>query len=311
MKKKEILMLAVISLVFLSSIAFSSKFIIRRAFKIEFPSYVEAKPGDSLLIEGNVTNIGTVWLRKITINVTGLPFNYSIYPGYMEVLPIRWKWSPENGLERVPRSLNIVVNIPKNVSEGNYTVTIKLQEHLTALKVYNYTTFTLSVKNPHSIKSSKKLVNKQPKIKITSLSLPDEVITNKPFLLNLTLENKGGKGNASVSVILPHDWVVDNSTKEIIMGQNSTALVVFNITPGRENGNVTLVIMYDGQRDVITFYRSGKYLLPVESVKETSHSSFSWIIIASLALLIAIFAVFFKVVKINIQRKKPEEITSK
>ena len=129
MKKKKFLILVTLWLLFFSAIAFSTKFIIRRAFKVEFPSYVETRPGESLLIEGNVTNIGTVWLRKITINLTGLPFNYSIYPGYMEVLPIRWKWSPERGLERIPRSLNIVIDIPKNASPGNYSVIITLQEH--------------------------------------------------------------------------------------------------------------------------------------------------------------------------------------
>lgn len=304
MGEREILMLVIISLLFLSSIAFSAKFIIRRALKIDFPSYVEARPGESLLIEGNVTNIGTVWLRKITVNVTGIPFNYTLYPDYLKALPVRWKWSPERGLERVPRGLNIVVNIPENASEGNYTVVVKLQEHLTVLKVYNYTTFILSVKSP-------KKVIQQPKIKITSLSLPEKVITNRPFLLNLTLENEGGKGDVNISVILPWDWAVDNSTKKITMSQNSTALVTFNITPGKENGNITLVVVYDGNRDVIKFYRSGEYLLPIESVKGTSHASFSWIIIASLILLAMIFVVFFKFVGISIQRKKPEEISSK
>ncbi|MCD6371377.1 MAG: hypothetical protein J7L39_01525 [Candidatus Aenigmarchaeota archaeon] len=304
MKKVYLAIILLLGLILLTTTSFSRRFIIRRAMVISFPKVVKAKPGEEIIISGNVTNIGTVWLRRISIEVYGLPFEYKLFPDYLEYLPIRWSWSPTHGLRRIPKSLHIVVKVPKNAS-GVYEVTYKLQEHLTILEVYNTTTFKLIVENRTESKEVEK-----PKIKVESLSLPEKVISGKPFLLNISLINEGGATDLNISLSLPKSWSVDNTSKIITLGKDEKALVSFNVTPTEESGNVSFLITYGKEKSQISFLRTGELIVPLPIEKEKPRKVEIWPFLVVILSVLVIFLTL-KNIRIKIERKTPEKVPSK
>ncbi len=257
---------------------------------IILPEYVYADPGEEITVEGKLLNTGNTWLHFITLNLSGLPFEYEIIPEKFDHLEIFWNWTT---MKRIPKKFFIKIKIPENASRS-YAVKVFAQEHFTALKVWNYSYFILKIRP-------------RPNVTVKDLIFPTEVFEGEPFLIKVVLENSGlANATANLTISLPSDWSVDEKVKSVKLGPLSNATVIFNVTPTTTVGNFSIILTYPYKKKLISIKKFGPVLVPltVPEVKPEFKIPLKLIMLA-VALILA-FILFFKHYRIRLVRKKPE-----
>ena len=274
----------------------SSPIILKRRLMIKVPSVIMAKPGEEVLIKGEIYNLGNTWLHKLNFTLEGLPFEYEIRPSYLKDLPVKMKYVLGEGWERLPTKFYMRIFIPSNAS-GNYNIMLKLQEHFTALKVYNITTFNL-------------MITGYPNISISEISYIPKIIENNAFDINVTLKNTGfKKATAAVEITLPETWLVDKKSKTIEIDKNSTALLTFSVLPTSEIGNFSLTLRYTYDNKTEEKVEFGPILIPIP--KEEAPTKVEWRNVALFIFGLIFLVLVFRYYRLKKVRKKPEEVRKK
>lgn len=217
---------------------------------------IEARPGDTVIVNGSITNIGRKWVLQLKLS-SDCPFEHEFVPNYFKELPVRWGWDPEIGNFRKPESFILKINVPENAS-GEYEITITGQELFSALKVTNSTSFTLDVK-PVLVAN----------ISIIEVDFPEKVIQDEPFNISVVVMNEGNKIEAvNITLDAPTDWEIPERSKYLGIEPNVTRDVIFTVTPTTTAGNVTIYLQYPYKQKIVKIVKTGPYLKPLEAPKE-------------------------------------------
>jgi uncharacterized membrane protein len=214
--------------------------ITRRKLILTLPEEVEGFAGEEIIVSGKISSQGA-WMRKVFVYLEGLPYTYTIDPNYFEVIPLL-----------KPSEFQIKIRIPDNLEEEKlYTVTVTAQETYTAFRTEGKTTFKVRAK-PITEFSLSRIV------------IPQTIIENQSFTLNLTVENKGNKEEeVNVSLRLPLGWNYEDGIKSVKLSPRQSSTLTFNITPSNTTGSISINMQYPYKGSIANFTRLGPILAPI------------------------------------------------
>ncbi|MEM5766107.1 MAG: hypothetical protein QW423_00485 [Candidatus Aenigmatarchaeota archaeon] len=282
-------------------------------FIISLPEEVEASPGETVIINGSVLNIGRYWLHNFNISVSGLPENFEVkvVPHMFKELRILREWNPQQGVYRVPEKFLIEIKVPEG-KIGAFLINVTGKEWGSWRRVENSTLFILTV-------------SMQPKLSVSNIVVPEEVFEFKPFNISFDVKNEGlGDWPVSLKVITPEDWKVEPKVRDIVVNASSSHSVVFTLTPTDKTGNISILIEYPYKKEILKLTKTGPFIIPakeeiVEKVEvPTALASLAEFVktnpvvtVIAIILVMIIFWNVWQIVKhaeIKKVRKKPEEI---
>jgi len=221
--------------------------ITRRKLIVSLPEEIEGFSGEEILISGKISSQGT-WMRKVFVYIEGLPYTYTIEPNYFEVIPLS-----------KPSDFQIKIKIPDNLEEEKlYIVTITAQETYTAFRTEGKATLKVRAKPTAEFS-------------LSGIVLPQTIIENQSFPLNLTVENKGNKEEeVNVSLKLPLGWNCEDGIKSVKLSPGQASTLTFNITPSNTTGSISISMEYPYKGSIANFTRLGPILAPIsfEAPKE-------------------------------------------
>ena len=228
-------------------------------FEITMPEEVTAVPGETVEIEGEILVTGFYWLHNFDLTVTGSPYEYEIEPEWWEHVRILRDWNPDDGLFRVPETFSLSIDVPEDAT-GSYIVTVTGQEHHSFREISNFTYFVLRTEG-EPIK---------PQLSISDILVPEKIKEFEPFQLTFRVNNEGPVDTvATVTVVVPDDWQVDEPSQDINVESGESAASAFSIIPTTTPGDVSLMVEYPFKEEVITFTKAGPYLLPAGATTTT------------------------------------------
>lgn len=230
------------------------------SFEIIMPAEVDVDPGQDVTIDGGILVTGFYWLHNFDLKVEGMPYEYEIEPkGRWEHVRILRDWNPEQGMFRVPDKFKLHINIPEDAT-GSHIVTVTGQEHHSFREVSNFTYFVLRVAG-EPIK---------PQLTVTDILVPEEIKEFEPFQLTFKINNEGPMDtDATVTIVVPEDWEVDEASQNLSIKKNESAASAFDIIPTTAAGEVSLVVQYPFREEIIRFTKTGPYLIPAGAVTTT------------------------------------------
>jgi len=106
---------------------------------------------------------------------------------------------------------------------------------------------------------------------LSGIVLPQTIIENQSFPLNLTVENKGNKEEeVNVSLKLPLGWNCEDGIKSVKLSPGQASTLTFNITPSNTTGSISISMEYPYKGSIANFTRLGPILAPIsfEAPKE-------------------------------------------
>ena len=244
--------LAAMPLVAKSRMAFYS-------FEMTMPEEVMAVPGETVEVEGEILVTGFYWLHNFDLTLTGLPYDYELEPEWWEHVRILRDWNPDDGLFRVPETFTLSIDVPADAT-GSHIVTVTGQEHHSFREISNFTYFVLRTEGEPI----------QPQLSISDILVPEEIDEYEPFQLTFKVNNEGPIDTmATVSIVVPEDWQVDEPSQDITIKSGEAAASAFSIIPTTTPGEVSLLVEYPFREEVITFTKAGPYLIPVGATTTT------------------------------------------
>jgi hypothetical protein len=259
-KQSVLISIAIVAMVSLASMPLVAKS--RMAFygfEITMPEEVTAVPGETVEVEGEILVTGFYWLHNFDMTVTGSPYEYEIEPEWWEHVRILRDWNPDDGLFRVPETFSLSIDVPEDAT-GSYIITVEGQEHHSFREISNFTYFVLRTEG-EPIK---------PQLSISDILVPEKIKEFEPFQLTFRLNNDGPVDTvATVAVVVPEDWQVDEPSQDITVESGESAASAFSIIPTTTPGDVSLLVEYPFKEEVITFTKAGPYLLPAGATTTT------------------------------------------
>jgi len=287
-----------------------------RGFVISLPPEVSIQPGETLTVNGGITNIGFYWEHNFTLTYSGLPsdYNVTITPNHWDDLMTIRAWNEVNGTYKVPVPFNISITA-NALASGVYAVNITGQEHQTWRETSNSTVFILRVGNA----TGNVTTVTQGTISISEIVVPETVKEFQPFNVSFNIVNNGDK-NQTVNVSLkgPADWTI-TAAQSFVVAANSSVPAVFSVIPTSSAGNLAVMLQYPYQQTVLNITKAGPYLIPTTTETQTApifsatglfsfiqqNTVLSIIIVLVVAILIWYFASTYSFYS---KRKKPEEM---
>ncbi len=223
------------------------------AFEISLPDEVSVSPGESVTVDGGITVTGMYWLHMFGLEYAGTPYEIEFSPSFWEHVMIVRGWNPDVGVVRLPEKFEMTITVPEGAEEGNRIVVVRGQEQHSFRKVSNSTYFVLKVGETETV----------PHIGISDIIIPETVDDGKPFSLEFRLENVAPIDTiVTVRAVIPEEWQIDDFSKTVLVGSNSSVSENFTIIPTTESGTVSIVIEYPFQGEVINLTKTGPYLVP-------------------------------------------------
>lgn len=286
-----------------------------RGFIITLPSMVEASPGETVVVNGSILNIGLYWLRNFNITVKGLPedFEVKLIPEKLDVVRILRAWDPEKGVYRVPEEFKIQIKVPENAS-GAHLLTVTGKEWFSWRKVENSTLLALKIVTP-------------PKLSLSDIVVPEKVVEFEPFNISFEVKNEGAANQTvSLKVIAPQDWKVEPAVQDLTVEGLSSRLVVFTLIPTNTSGTISIFMEYPYRAQILNMTKTGPFIVPavaeelpklevqmptalvalVEFVKKNTLVT----IIAAILLMIIFWNIWqiVKQIKVKKSRRRAEEM---
>lgn len=230
------------------------------SFEITVPDEVNANPGDTVEVEGEILVTGMYWLHMFEMTVDGLPYEYEMEPGWGEHVRILRDWNPEVGVFRVPETFKLTIQVPED-AVGAHLVTITGQEHHSFREISNETYFILTVGG----------VVGEADLGISDILVPETIKEYEPFSLTFKIDNDGAlDAAATISVIIPEDWEVDESSHTLSVEAYSSEVGRFEIIPTTTAGEISLLVEYPFKEEIINFTKVGPYLIPTGELPPTT-----------------------------------------
>jgi len=249
------LVVAIIAITSVATIALQSQPVASngpwRRFSIVLPEEVAVKPGEIAVIDGGVQNNGIWWLHDFNLTVSGLPegYTYDITPQHWDDLRILWEWNSDDGMYKRPEKFKLTINVPQN-AYGLHIVTLKGQEFYSDYQQANESYFVLKIAS-------------QSNFTVSDMSVPETVVTGKPFNISLNVANQGeSMGSIKLTAVTPEDWTVDEKTKTVDVEAGKTKSVFFTITPTDKGGQISVVAEYPFQATILNITKVGPTLIP-------------------------------------------------
>lgn len=258
MKTKNILFFAIVALTLFSFSYVANSITPFRGFIMALPDQINAQPGDTVVVNGSLLNIGYYWLHDFNLTYNGLPsdFQVNFTPSYWESLMTIRAWDPVNGLYKVPVPFNMTIKIPATAS-GAYAINITGQEFQSWKQIQNSSVFVLKVGGNATP------VSAQGTISVSQLIVPESIEEFQPFNVTFNLVNSGNQNQtANVSLQAPADWTV-TAQQSVQVPVNNSVPVVFTVIPTATSGNLAVVLEYPYQQTIINVTQAGPYLVPV------------------------------------------------
>ncbi len=327
MKAKNILFLAVILGTIFSLSYVANSLTPFRGFIVNLPAEVDVNPGQTVVINGSILNIGFYWEHQFNLTSSGFPSSYAVTftPGYWEDMMTIRAWDPVNGLYKVPVPFNVTIVIPSDAISGVYALNVTGQEFQSSRYVHNNSIAILRVGGaavPNTTQT-------QGTISISQIIVPESVKEFVPFNISFDVVNSGTQSqNVSISLQGPSDWTLTASQSVAVPAGGSVPLV-FSAIPTSTAGSVAVVLSYPYQQTILNITKAGPYLVPVSaSASSPSASSnpvaqFSTTALASFVQQNTILTIIIVVVVLILiwyftstynfysKRKKPEEMKKK
>lgn len=230
------------------------------SFGMSVPDEVNANPGATVDVEGEILVTGMYWLHNFDLTVSGLSYDYEIEPAWWEHVRILRDWNPQQGVFRVPEKFKLTINVPEDAS-GAHLVTITGQEHHSFREVSNETYFVLTIDDAPA----------QVNLSISDILVPEMIKEYEPFNLTFKIDNAEAIDiAATVSVSVPEDWEVDEASKTIQVKGDSSEIDMFTIIPTTTSGEISLFVEYPFKGEVINFTKVGPYLVPSAELPTTT-----------------------------------------
>lgn len=314
MKTKNILFAALIVATLFSFSFVVSSITPYYGIVINLPIQIDAQPGQTVMVNGTITNIGTYFQHEFTLTSSGVPsdFNVTLEPNYWAVLPVIRAWDPVNGLYRTGVPFNLTIVIPQSAS-GTYAVNITGQDHVSWRKPFNSTVFVLrvggNITNVTSIQS-------EGTVSVSQIVVPETITQFVPFNVSFDVVNSGNENQTvNISLSAPSDWTI-TAAQSVSVRANSSLPLVFSVIPSASAGNLAVLLNYPYEATVINVTKAGPYLIPTsESAGGISTTSFVTFVQQNtvLAIIIAIVVIiliwyFASTYSFYSKRKKPEEM---
>ncbi|MEM5834409.1 MAG: hypothetical protein QXQ69_01000 [Candidatus Aenigmatarchaeota archaeon] len=212
----------------------------RRKLIVTLPKEIEGFAGEEIVVSGKISSKGT-WMRKVFVFVEDLPLTYVIEPDYFEVIPFT-----------KPGEFQLKIKIPDNIEEEKvYVATIIAQETYTAYRTEGVATLKIRAKPKAEFSLSRIIV-------------PQTIIENQSFPLNVTIENKGSvEEEIKIYLKLPQQWVYEDGIKSLKLKPGEASTLTFNITPSNITGSVSIVLEYPYKGELANFTKLGPILTPI------------------------------------------------
>ena len=229
-------------------------------FEMKMPEEVNVMPGENVTVEGDIYVTGYFWLHNFNLSVSGLPYDYELDPEWWEHVRIVREWSSEKGVYRTPEKFELYIDVPADAS-GSYIVTVTGEEHHSFRQVSNFTYFVLRVAGEPL----------KPQLTVSDILVPEEITEYEPFKLTFKVNNEGPLDTvATISVVIPADWEVDEPTQNISVKKNESSASSFTIIPTTNAGEVSLMVEYPFKEEIIKFTKTGPYLIPTGAITTTT-----------------------------------------
>ncbi|MFH8086410.1 MAG: hypothetical protein QW609_01125 [Candidatus Aenigmatarchaeota archaeon] len=212
----------------------------RRKLIITLPKEVEGFAGEEITVSGKISSKGT-WMRKVFVFVEDLPLPYTIEPDYFEVIPFT-----------KPGEFQLKIKIPDNLEEEKvYIATIIAQETYTAYRTEGIANIKIRAK---------------PKVEfsLSRIVVPQTIIENQSFPLNVTVENKGSvEEEVKLYLKVPEKWIYEDGVKSLKLKPGEVSTLTFNITPSNITGSISIILEYPYKEGVANFTKLGPILTPI------------------------------------------------
>ncbi len=230
------------------------------SFEIIVPDEVNANPGDTVVVDGEILVTGMYWLHMFDMTVEGLPYDYEIEPDWEEHVRILREWNPEQGVYRVPETFKMTIDIPEDAI-GAHLVTITGQEHHSFREISNETYFVLAIGGAPT----------QVNLSVSDILVPEMIDEYEPFNLTFKIDNEGALDiAATISVLMPEEWQVDESSQTMQIEGDSSVLGTFEIIPTTTAGEVSILVEYPFKGEIVNFTKAGPYIEPGAEVTPES-----------------------------------------
>lgn len=285
------------------------------AVAIGLPSEIEMDAGDTVVVNGTLLNVGWYWLHNFNISVSGLPkgSELNVTPSWFEHVRILREWNPERGVYLVPEVFQLTIKVPEDAS-GVFLVNVTGKEWRSWRQYSNSSAFILKV-----------LPTEPPRISLTDIVVPETVVPSEKFNISFEVKNEGVTSQmVTLKVIAPQDWVVEPAEQKMVVQANSSAPVVFTLTPTETSGEISIFMEYPFRKEVLNMTKTGPFIIPSAALAPAEFemptamaellnfmkANVFITIIAAILLLIIFWNIWqiAKHYKLKSRRGKPEEM---
>jgi hypothetical protein len=322
-KTKNILFLAAIFAAALSLSYVATSITPYRGFIVNLPSEIDASPGQTVVINGSILNIGSYWEHEFNLTSNGLPSSYSVMftPEYWQDMMTIRAWDPVNGVYKVPVPFNITIVIPSDAVSGVYAFNVTGQEFQSARYVHNSSIAILKVAGAAGTPTN--ATQTQGVISISQIIVPETVEGFKPFNVSFDVVNSGTDSqNVNISLQGPSDWTL-TAPQSVLVPAGGSVPLVFSAIPTSTAGSLAVVLTYPYQQTILNITKSGPYLVPTSGATTSVPSQFSMTGLVSFVQQNAVITIIIVIVVLILiwyfistysfysKRKKPEEMKKK
>jgi len=224
------------------------------SFQMTVPDEINALPGDSVVVEGEILVTGMYWLHNFEMTIEGLNYDYELVTNWGESVRILRGWNPDDGVFRMPETFELHIDVPEDADGVNF-VSITGQEHHSWKQVSNDTYFILNVGGAPEEETIA--------LEIIDIEVPEEIMEFEAFDFDFKIRNKAPTPkSAIVSLVVPEGWQLDESSKTYAVAGESEESGMFRVIPTAEDGDVALFVEYPFKNRVMNFTKTGPYLVP-------------------------------------------------
>ncbi|MEM5882934.1 MAG: hypothetical protein QXQ77_01665, partial [Candidatus Aenigmatarchaeota archaeon] len=94
--------------------------------------------------------------------------------------------------------------------------------------------------------------------------VPQTIIENQSFPLNVTVENKGSvEEEVKLYLKVPEKWIYEDGVKSLKLKPGEVSTLTFNITPSNITGSISIILEYPYKEGVANFTKLGPILTPI------------------------------------------------
>ena len=319
MKTKNILFLAVILGTIFSISYVANSITPFRGFIVNVPSEVSVQPGQTIVVNGSILNIGYYWEHQFNLTYSGVPSNFNVVftPNYWEHMMTIRAWDPVNGVYKVPVPFIISIDVPSDASGGVYAFNVTGQEFQSARQIQNSSIFILKVSGP-AVGNVTNVTETQGVVSISQIVVPETVEEFKPFNISFDVVNSGTESQTvNISLQGPADWTL-TAPQSVLVPAGGSVPLVFSAIPTSTAGSLAVVLTYPYQQTILNITKAGPYLIPstitpaVPQFSTTALLTFvqqNTVLTIIIAIVILILIWYFaSTYSFYSKRKKPEEM---